>query len=56
MRSLRTLLRDEATLTQLEILKRADYLFKGRGNRYYSGPLSDEDVKLLTDNLTLQKS
>ena len=49
--SISSLIRGQSTIRQLDILMRADrlfaHLFSDRRGRYYGGPLTEEQVRIL---------
>lgn len=45
--TIKDLLRGQPTLTQLDILQRADFLFKQTVGRYYGGQLTTNEVNQL---------
>ncbi len=49
--TLAILVRGKNTLVQLEIFRRADFLFPA--GRYFGGTLSEQDVSTLTEGLKL---
>lgn len=47
MKTIKELLRGQTTIEQYRILERADIRFAPTVGRFYSGPLTDEDVEFL---------
>ena len=51
--SIHVLIRGKPTLTQLEILQRADCVFRRRCGRYFGGFIQQDELEILTNGLNV---